>query len=79
MPKAWSEAATAVLPLAVCFCLWENGLLGEALCRGRSPGLRQDTKCLSGGSVSTPFRGSVVMDVLALNVNRVKTYICGCV
>ena len=60
MPKAWSEAATAVLPLAVCFCFWENGLLGEALCRGRSPDL-QDTKCLPGGSGSPPLGGLVFM------------------
>ena len=61
------------------FCLWENRMLGEALCRGRSPELTRSAVLVFGGSVSTPFRGSVVMDVFVLNVNKVKTYICGCV
>ena len=62
MPKAWSEAATAVLPLAVCFCFWENGLLGEALCRGRSPELtRSAVLVFGGGSGSPPLGGLVFM------------------
>ena len=43
------------------FCLWENRRLGEALCRGRSPELTRSAVLVFGGSVSTPFRGSVVL------------------
>ena len=74
MPKAWSEAATAVLPLAVCFCFWENGLLGEALCRGRSPDL-QDTKCLPGGSGSPPLGGAGVYACMALRLRCARTFL----
>ena len=53
--------------------------VGGHLACGAKPLSWTDTKCRLGGSVSTPFRGSVVMDVFPLNVNKVKTYICGCV
>ena len=52
-------------------------MLGEALCRGRSPELTRSAVLVFGGSVSTPFRGSVVMDVFVLNVNKVKTVVSG--
>ena len=52
-------------------------MLGEALCRGRSPELTRSAVLVFGGSVSTPFSGSVVMDVVGLNVNKVKTLVSG--
>ena len=39
--EGMERSGTAVLPWVLLLCFWENGLLGEALCRGRSPGAHE--------------------------------------
>ena len=76
----WHCTAWAFMPLAACseavrlFCLfaWQNRLLGEAMCRGRSPGEPREAwrgaAPAPWGFVSRPLWGPGV--VLAAGVSR---------
>ena len=80
MVLAWSKggalakagwATDRLLPLVKRY--WEAPCgPGEALSFDRTR-----SACL--GVLSLPPSGGLFMDVLPLNVNKVKTYICGCV